>query len=78
MLESSPITTSDSAFQEDLRVPALANKPLLKDYLGECLSDKAFAPTDSFVRRHIGASSTEIQEMLGAIACDSLDDMIDK
>lgn len=50
MLESSPITTSDSAFQEDLRVPALANKPLLKDYLEECLSDKAFAPTDSFVR----------------------------
>jgi len=78
MLESSPITTSDSAFQEDLRVPALANKPLLKDYLEECLSDKAFAPTDSFVRRHIGASSTEIQEMLEAIACDSLDDMIDK
>jgi glycine dehydrogenase len=78
MLESSPITTSDSAFQEDLRVPALANKPLLKDYLGECLSDKAFAPTDSFVRRHIGASSSEIQEMLGAIACESLDDMIDK
>ncbi|MEI6328477.1 MAG: aminomethyl-transferring glycine dehydrogenase [Pseudanabaena sp. ELA645] len=78
MLESSPITTSDSAFQDDLRVPALANKPLLKDYLGECLSDEASAPTDSFVRRHIGASSTEIQEMLGAIACDSLDEMIDK
>jgi glycine dehydrogenase len=78
MLESSPITTSDSAFQEDLRVPALVNKHLLKDYLGECLSNEASAPTDSFVRRHIGASSTEIQEMLGAIACDSLDDMIDK
>ena len=78
MLESSPITTSDSAFQEDLRVPALANKPLLKDYLGECLSDQSAAPTDSFVRRHIGASSSEIQEMLGVIACESLDDMIDK
>ena len=78
MLESSPITTSDSAFQEDLRVPAFVNKTMLKDYLGECLSDEASAPTDCFVRRHIGASSAEIQEMLGAIACDSIDEMIDK
>ena len=77
MLESSPVTTP-SPLQEELSVPAFAKKNILKDYLGECLSDETFAPTDSFVRRHIGASFTEIQEMLGAIACESLDDMIDK
>ncbi|MFZ4555880.1 MAG: aminomethyl-transferring glycine dehydrogenase [Pseudanabaena sp.] len=77
MLESSPVTTP-SPLQEELSVPVFVKKNILKDYLGECLSDEAFAPTDSFVRRHIGASSTEIQEMLEAIACDSLDDMIDK
>ena len=78
MLESSPTTFPDATFQEDLRIPAFAQKSMCKDYLGECLSDQVAAPTDSFVRRHIGASSSEIQEMLGAIACESLDDMIDK
>jgi glycine dehydrogenase len=78
MLESSPTTFPDATFQEELRIPAFAQKSMCKDYLGECLSDQLAAPTDSFVRRHIGASSSEIQEMLGAIACESLDDMIDK
>jgi glycine dehydrogenase len=78
MLESSPTTFPDATFQEELRIPAFAQKSICKDYLGECLSDQVAAPTDSFVRRHIGASSSEIQEMLGVIACESLDDMIDK
>ncbi|MBD2178756.1 aminomethyl-transferring glycine dehydrogenase [Pseudanabaena sp. FACHB-1998] len=76
MLESSPtITTQDELIEsitaiEELKVP--------KDYLGECLSPDAFAPTDSFIRRHIGASSPEIQAMLRAIACDSLEEMVEK
>ncbi len=50
----------------------------LTDYLSEALSNDEFAPTDSFVGRHIGASSSEIQQMLAAIGCDSLDEMIEK
>ena len=78
MLESSPATLPDATFQEELRIPDFVQKTISKDYLGECLSDQAAAPTDSFVRRHIGASSTEIQEMLATIACESLYDMIGK
>ena len=78
MLEPSPIAIQDSLISEELRVPAFAHSSPSQDYLGECLSDDAFAPTDSFVSRHIGASSTEIQQMLVAIGCESLDEMIEK
>ncbi len=78
MLEPSPIATQDSLISKELRVPAFAHSSLSQDYLGKCLSDDAFAPTDSFVSRHIGASSTEIQQMLAAIGCESLDEMIEK
>jgi glycine dehydrogenase len=58
----------------------LEYSPLLitQDYLGECLSQDDFAPTDSFVQRHIGANSYEIQQMLEAIGCESLEEMIDR
>jgi glycine dehydrogenase len=49
-----------------------------QDYIDECLDNQDFAPTDSFIARHIGASSIEIQQMLTAIGCDSLDEMIEK
>ena len=78
MLEPSPIATQDLLISEELRVPAFAHSSSSQDYLGECLSDDASAPTDSFVSRHIGASSTEIQQMLVAIGCESLDEMIEK
>jgi len=63
---------------EKLRVPAFSLDTPTDDYLAEALSDDAFSPTDSFVSRHIGASSTEIQQMLTAIGCNSLDEMIEK
>ncbi|WP_271252369.1 aminomethyl-transferring glycine dehydrogenase [Pseudanabaena sp. Chao 1811] len=84
MLEPSlTVTTPDSSIAEttetkELRVPAFSNHAQHNDYLADCLSDDVLAPTDSFVRRHIGATSTEIQQMLIAIGCDSLDEMIDK
>ncbi len=84
MLEPSlTVTTQDSSIAEttenkELRVPAFSSNAQHNDYLADCLSDDALAPTDSFVRRHIGATSTEIQQMLTAIGCDSLDEMIDK
>ncbi|MFM7885494.1 MAG: aminomethyl-transferring glycine dehydrogenase [Pseudanabaena sp.] len=84
MLEPSlTVKTQDSSIAEatetkELRVPAFSNHAQLNDYLADCLSDDALAPTDSFVHRHIGATSAEIQQMLTAIGCDSLDEMIDK
>ena len=85
MLEPSlTVTTQDSSITEtstetkELRVPAFSTNAEHNDYLAASLSDDALAPTDSFVRRHIGASSSEIQQMLTAIGCDSLDEMIDK
>ncbi len=85
MLEPSlTVTTQDSSITEtstetkELRVPAFSTNAEHNDYLTDCLSDDALAPTDSFVRRHIGASSSGIQQMLTAIGCDSLDEMIDK
>lgn len=84
MLEPSPtVTTQDSPITEtstetkELRVPAFSNNAQ-NDYLDDCLSDDALAPTDSFIRRHIGVTSAEIQQMLTAIGCDSLNEMIDK
>jgi glycine dehydrogenase len=74
----STITAQDSPIQEKLRVPAFCPDARADDYLANCLNDDAFAPTDSFVSRHIGANSPEIQQMLTAIACGSLDEMIDK
>ncbi|NUN65855.1 aminomethyl-transferring glycine dehydrogenase [Pseudanabaena biceps] len=62
----------------ELRVPACSSTTKNDDYLANCLSNDVFAPTDSFVRRHIGANSSEIQQMLAAIGCDSLDEMIQK
>ena len=78
MLEPSAMTTQDSLIQEELRVPAFSLTTSTNDYLAECLSDDVFAPNDSFVSRHIGVSSTEIQQMLTAIGCESLDEMIEK
>ena len=80
MLEPSTMTIQDSPIleTEKLRVPASSLDTATDDYLTDALSDDAFAPTDSFVSRHIGASSTEIQQMLTAIGCDSLDEMIEK
>jgi len=84
MLEPSlTVTTQDSSIAEttknkELRVPAFSSNAQHNDYLTDCLSNDVFAPTDSFVRRHIGATSAEIQQMLTAIGCDSLDEMIDK
>ncbi|HUG40413.1 MAG TPA: aminomethyl-transferring glycine dehydrogenase, partial [Longimicrobiales bacterium] len=37
----------------------------------------ALAPTDLFVRRHIGPREDEVREMLEAIGYDSLDDLLD-
>ncbi|HUG40233.1 MAG TPA: aminomethyl-transferring glycine dehydrogenase [Longimicrobiales bacterium] len=37
----------------------------------------ALAPTDLFVRRHIGPREDEVREMLEAIGYDALDDLID-
>ncbi len=36
-----------------------------------------FAPVDTFVRRHIGSSDEEIQEMLETVGYDSLDALVD-
>ena len=70
MLEPSlTVTTQDSSITEtstetkELRVPAFSTNAEHNDYLAASLSDDALAPTDSFVRRHIGASSSEIQQM---------------
>jgi glycine dehydrogenase len=48
------------------------------DPIQECLSNDPFAPTDTFIHRHIGSSATEIQAMLEAVGCANLDDLIDK
>ncbi|TYQ25060.1 aminomethyl-transferring glycine dehydrogenase [Pseudanabaena sp. UWO310] len=89
MLEPSlTVTAQDSSIAEttkieESRVPALSPDPNHSDYLAncliaDCLSNDALAPTDSFIRRHIGVTSAEIQQMLAAIGCESLDEMIDK
>jgi len=84
MLEPSlAVTTQDLTIAEttetpSLKVPDFALAHREQDYLSATLNNAEFAPTDSFVRRHIGASSSEIQQMLTAIGCDSLDEMIDK
>src|SRR5689334_10930874 len=36
-----------------------------------------FAPSDTFVRRHIGPRESEIREMLGLLGYQTLDDLID-
>ncbi len=82
MLEPSlALTNQDSTISQtaetlSLRVPAFSLTKLDRDYISEALSDADFAPTDSFISRHIGASSTEIQEMLAAIGYDSIAEMI--
>jgi glycine dehydrogenase len=84
MLEPSlAVTPQDSTIAEttettSLKVPAFSLANPNQDYIGETLSEADFAPTDSFVSRHIGASSLEIQQMLMAIGCDSIDEMIAK
>ncbi|MFN7393258.1 MAG: glycine dehydrogenase, partial [Pseudanabaena sp.] len=84
MLEPSlTVTTQDSSIAEttetkELRVPAFSSNAKHNEYLANCFSDDALAPNDSFVRRHIGATSAEIQQMLTAIGCDTIDEMIDK
>ena len=35
------------------------------------------APTDTFLRRHLGPSERDVQDMLGAIGYDSLDALAD-
>jgi glycine dehydrogenase len=87
MLEPSlAVTIQDSTIAETteiqseiqaLKVPAFSQASH-QDYIDETLSHEDFAPTDSFISRHIGASSLEIQQMLTAIGCDSLDEMIAK
>jgi glycine dehydrogenase len=84
MLEPSlALTNSDANIVDlpeasSLKVPAFSLNQSDQDYIGACLSDTDFAPTDSFISRHIGATSAEIQQMLAAIGCDSLDEMIEK
>ena len=84
MLEPSlAVISQDSLLAEttqktELGVPDHSKIAKNDDYIADCLSDEDFAPTDSFVHRHIGASSTEIQEMLKAINCDSMEAMIEK
>src|ERR1043165_4646482 len=36
------------------------------------------APTDTFVRRHIGPQETEIAEMLALLGCSSLEELTDQ
>ncbi|PZU94746.1 MAG: glycine dehydrogenase (aminomethyl-transferring) [Pseudanabaena sp.] len=62
----------------ELGVPDCSSIAKNNDYLADCLDVDDFAPTDSFVHRHIGASSIEIQQMLQAIGCDSMEEMIEK
>jgi glycine dehydrogenase len=40
--------------------------------------DRLLAPTDTFVRRHIGPDEREVGEMLSAVGCKSLDQLIDE
>ena len=35
-------------------------------------------PSDTFVHRHVGPNAAEIKEMLAAIGCDSLDDLVEQ
>jgi glycine dehydrogenase len=48
------------------------------DPIQACLSQDIFAPSDTFVRRHIGPTITEMQAMLAAVGCADLNDLIDK
>lgn len=84
MLEPAPaVISQDSLLAEtiektDLGVPDRSAIAKNNDYLADCLDADEFAPTDSFVHRHIGASSVEIQQMLQAIGCDTMEEMIEK
>jgi glycine dehydrogenase len=42
------------------------------------LSDSIFAPLDTFVRRHVGSTPGEIEEMLAAVRADSLDQLVEQ
>jgi glycine dehydrogenase len=91
-MNNHPSAIADSptdSLTEELRVPSSRSlidiaQPNYPDYLEDCLitsdaeSKDAFMPTDSFVHRHIGSSSAEIQQMLQAIGCDSMTEMLDK
>ncbi len=88
MLEPSTIAQNtaialdlDTSMSPALQVPTSTSNHKQEsgqDYLEECLSNDPLSPNDSFVRRHIGASSTEIHQMLQAIGCDSIEEMIAK
>jgi len=84
MLEPSlAVISRDSSLTEitettELGVPDCSAIAKNNDYLADCLDADEFAPTDSFVHRHIGASSTDIQQMLQVIGCDTMEEMIEK
>jgi glycine dehydrogenase len=44
----------------------------------EPTADSLLAPTDTFVRRHIGPNADDLREMLQTIAADSLEELIDQ
>jgi glycine dehydrogenase len=40
------------------------------------VSDAIFAPLDTFVRRHLGSSPSEVAEMLGAVGAGSMEELV--
>jgi glycine dehydrogenase len=63
----------------DLDVQAQSNgRQSSQPQLIAARSADAFAPTDTFVHRHIGPNPEEIQQMLASMEFDNLDALIDK
>ncbi|CAN1213567.1 aminomethyl-transferring glycine dehydrogenase [Tumidithrix helvetica PCC 7403] len=85
MLESSTTAAADrvqalqsSQEPEILATSSPCHQPIESNPIQACLNGDAFAPTDTFIHRHIGSNATEIQEMLSSLGCTSLNDLIDK
>jgi glycine dehydrogenase len=49
-----------------------------KDPSSSTASAALLAPADTFVRRHIGPSTSDVQEMLGLLGVDSLDELVEQ
>src|SRR5215204_2700690 len=55
------------------------NPTLTKPAPSEALLDASILkPSDTFIRRHIGPGPEEIQQMLEAIGCDSLEQLVEQ
>src|SRR4051794_11571380 len=63
--------TTDTAAQTDLLETSAPTD-------SSSVASSILAPSDTFVRRHIGPNADEVKAMLAALGLDSLDDLVEQ